>query len=102
MPSESPAYEAWVIAWPAGSGLALHDHDGSAAAVHVVSGRLRERYVRDDGTVAVRWLTAGGTVALPGDHQHEVVNLGGDEVISVHVYAPPLADTSFREARSLS
>lgn len=98
---ESEAYEAWVIAWPAGTGLELHDHNGSAAAVHIVNGRLRERYVDETGELAVRWLSAGDTVALPGDHQHEVVNLESNEVISVHVYSPPLADQSFRTARSM-
>lgn len=89
------AYSAWVIAWPAGSGLGLHDHDGSAAAVHVVTGSLRERFVLGD-SLAVRWLDAGATTLLPSDHVHEVVNVGAAEAISVHVYSPPLLDTSFR------
>jgi len=90
------AYSAWVIAWPAGTGLGLHDHDGSAAAVHVVAGSLRERFVLGDG-LAVRWLDAGATTLLPSDHVHEVVNVGAAEAISVHVYSPPLLDTSFRD-----
>jgi quercetin dioxygenase-like cupin family protein len=94
--ASTDAYSAWVIAWPAGTGLALHDHDGSAAAVHVVSGRLRERYVVADD-LAVRWLDTGSTTLLPADHRHEVVNVGNDEAISVHVYSPPLLDTSFRD-----
>lgn len=98
---ESDAYEAWVIAWPAGTGLELHDHGGSAAAVHVVTGRLRERYVDADGGLAVRWLSAGETVSLAGDHQHEVINLTTEDVVSVHVYSPPLADQSFRATRSV-
>jgi quercetin dioxygenase-like cupin family protein len=94
------AYSAWVIAWPAGSGLGLHDHDGSTAAVHVVAGALRERFVLDD-KLAVRWLDRGDTVLLPGDHRHEVVNVGTTEAISVHVYSPPLVDLTFRDDPAL-
>jgi cysteine dioxygenase type I len=89
-------YSAWVIAWPAGTGLAMHDHDGSAAAVRVVSGVLRERYVAADG-LAVRWLDRSSLHVLAPDHRHEVVNVGDVEAVSVHVYSPPLADTSFRD-----
>lgn len=89
-------YEAWVIAWPAGAGLAMHDHDGSTAAVSVVNGRLRERSAAADGAVDLRWLRPGPAVVLPHDHVHEVVNVDDAEVVSVHVYSPPLADLSFR------
>src|SRR5262245_47966134 len=61
---ESEAYEAWVIAWPAGTGLELHDHAGSAAAMYVVNGSLRERYLDPTGNLEVRWLNAGDVVAM--------------------------------------
>jgi hypothetical protein len=90
------SYSAWVIAWPAGTGLGWHDHAGSAAAVRVVSGVLRERYV-DGDSVAARWLVDGPVYPLGRDHRHEVVNVGDVEAVSVHVYSPPLADTAFRD-----
>jgi len=99
--------EAWAIAWPAGTGLPLHDHDGSRAGVHVVAGRLRERYVDSavgpeggptgPAPIAVRWWGAGERYELPADHVHEVVNVTADEAVSVHVYSPPLGDIRFRE-----
>jgi hypothetical protein len=89
-------YEAWVIAWPACSGLAMHDHDRSTAAISVVDGCLRERYLRCDGSVATRVLRRGSRTLLGPEHVHEVVNVGAVEVVSVHVYSPPLADLSFR------
>jgi predicted metal-dependent enzyme (double-stranded beta helix superfamily) len=88
-------YEAWVIAWPAGTGLAMHDHDGSRAAVAVVAGTLRERYATDAET-RVRWWSPGDRHVLPHDHVHEVINLGSEEAISVHVYSPPIANIGFR------
>ena len=63
--------------------------------------QLRERFVGDDGQIEVRWLHAGQTVVMPGDHEHEVINLSNDEVVSVHVYSPRLRDQTFRETRSL-
>ena len=94
--ASTETYSAWVIAWPAGTGLALHDHDGSAAAVRVVSGILRERYAVGDG-LAVRWLDESSLHVLAPEHRHEVVNVGDVEAVSVHVYSPPLVDTSFRD-----
>src|SRR3954454_24505095 len=76
--ASTTSYSAWVIAWPGGTGLAMHDHDGSSAAVRVVCGTLRERYVRDGG-VAVRWLGARSITLLAADHVHEVINVSAQE-----------------------
>ena len=94
-------YEAVAIAWPAGTGLRMHDHDGSAAAIHVVGGRLRERYIDAGGVTRLRWLEGGTTTKLPSDHVHEVINLDDAEVVSLHVYSPPLGDTSFRTDKEI-
>jgi len=89
-------YEALIIAWPPGTGLAMHDHGGSLAALHVIGGQLRERYIDASGESHVRWLAAGDTIQMDGDHAHEVINLDDVEALSVHVYSPPLTDNSFR------
>src|SRR3954467_35288 len=57
-------HDAWIIAWPAGTGLAMHDHGGSRAALRIISGELFERYVTDTRQVAVRWLTREAGVEL--------------------------------------
>jgi len=89
-------YEALIIAWPPGTGLAMHDHGGSLAALHVIGGQLRERYIDEHGESQVRWLEAGDTIQMDGNHSHEMINLDDTEAISVHVYSPPLTDDSFR------
>lgn len=94
-------YEAVAIAWPSGTGLRMHDHDGSSAAIHVINGRLRERYLGADGRMHVRWLEAGQTTKLAGDHVHEVINLDDEEVVSIHVYSPPIANDDFRTDREI-
>lgn len=47
----TPAYDAWVIYWPTGELLDLHDHGGSAGAFSVVSGTLDEATVESGATV---------------------------------------------------
>ena len=94
------SYEAWVIAWPHGTGLALHDHAGSAAGAAVVTGRLRERYLVG-ATLHTRWWSTGDALALPADHAHEVLSLDGSEAVSVHVYSPPLGEVRFRAEQAI-
>ena len=95
---ETDLYDAWLIHWPAGSGLEAHDHGGSSGAFTVVAGELDE----DTGTgdaVRTRRLVAGDTVHFDGDHVHAVLNRGGLGATSVHVYSPPLRTMGFyREA----
>ncbi len=98
------AYDVWAIAWPAGCGLGMHDHDGSRAAVRVVTGELRERYVVDADRrrgVTTRWLVEGSTTLLAADHIHEVVNVGTTEAVSVHAYSPPIGEAAFRDDPAL-
>ena len=98
---EAERYEAIIIAWPPGTGLRMHDHGGSLAAVHMVAGRLRERFISADAAadaplIETRWVEAGDTLHLPRDHTHEMINLDSEEAVSIHVYSPPLNDTDFR------
>ena len=87
--------DAWLIAWPAGTGLPMHDHDGSSAVLHIVRSALHERYV-EGGRIVKRVLAAGDRVHLAPDHVHEVVNVSGQEALSIHVYSPRLTMVRFR------
>jgi len=87
-------YDAWLIHWPAGSGLDAHDHGGSTGAFAVVSGVLDEDRV-GHGVVRVTRIAAGESVTFGGDHVHAVQNRGDVAVTSVHVYSPPLRAMSF-------
>jgi Cysteine dioxygenase type I len=84
------AYEAWVICWPAGEALDMHDHGGSAGAFSVVSGHLDEATV-EAGETVVRSIAAGQTVSFGSSRVHAVVNRGSALATSVHVYSPPLS-----------
>ena len=86
--------EVWVIHWPAGGHLELHDHGGSAGALVVVGGTLEETYVGPDG-LAGRRLGSGGGTAFGPAYVHDVVNTGVGPATSVHVYSPPLPAMTF-------
>lgn len=95
--------EAWLIAWPAGTGTGWHDHGGAAGAMVAVAGELTERSVHapaghgygaalalPGGTGRVRALPAGHGRAFGGRHVHEVTNDRDATAYSVHIYAPAL------------
>jgi hypothetical protein len=90
----SATFEAWVIGWPPGGTIALHDHGDSAAAVAVAGGQLVETTVTDDGdgtvSTSARTMTAGAGWSMASHHVHDVVNNGSHPAVSVHVYAPRL------------
>jgi quercetin dioxygenase-like cupin family protein len=85
----TPVYEAWVICWPAGTALDLHDHGGSAGAFTVVAGQLDETTI-SDGQVGRQQYEPGDTASFGPAHVHAVANRGQRPATSVHVYSPPL------------
>ncbi len=97
--ARSDAIEAWVIAWPPGGAIELHDHGGSAGAVVVAVGELVETSIvsQPSGGVALRTTTigVGGSLRFAGRHVHDIVNLGEVPAISVHVYAPRLSSMTY-------
>jgi quercetin dioxygenase-like cupin family protein len=92
----TPIYEVWIICWPQGGQLDLHDHGGSAGAFTVVSGALDELRV-EDGELRSRTVDAGQAVTFPSDHVHAVANRSTAPATSVHVYSPPLGPMGFYE-----
>jgi len=91
--------EAWVIAWPPGGAIELHDHGGSSGAVVVAVGELLETSIvpQPSGSVAPRTNTirAGGFIQFAQHHVHDIINVGEVPAISVHVYAPPLTTMTY-------
>jgi len=90
----SDTFEAWVIGWPPGGTIALHDHGDSAGAVVVAGGELVETLVAEgfDGSVSTssRTMIAGTSWSMGSRHVHDVVNHGSLPAVSVHIYAPRL------------
>jgi predicted metal-dependent enzyme (double-stranded beta helix superfamily) len=98
-----PGLQAWLIAWPAGTGTGWHDHGDAVGAMVVVAGRLTERSTErpaghgegaglelpaQDGRLR-RFAAAEGR-SFSARHVHEVANEGSATAYSVHVYHPDL------------
>ena len=85
--ASSPNLEAWLICWPQGGRLALHDHGGACGALRVVDGTLTEEYVLQRQLPARRRTLAAGTgITFDGDYIHDVANTRGELATSIHVY----------------
>lgn len=94
----SASFEAWVIAWPSGGEIELHDHGGSAGAVVVVQGELVETSVSllHGGVITkTNILKTGDSVTMASEHVHDIANLGETPALSVHVYAPRLTTMTY-------
>lgn len=95
----SDTFEAWVIGWPPGGSIALHDHGGSAGAVVVATGELLETRVSrthsGDVVLRTRSLQQGGSIRIDGNDVHDIVNASTSTAISVHVYAPRMTSMTY-------
>jgi Rrf2 family protein len=94
-------FEAWVIGWPVGGAIELHDHGGSSGAVHVVRGALEEASTNRVSRTALARARVGEdeSITFGADHVHDVVNLGDEPALSIHVYAPRLVSMTFYDHR---
>ena len=96
-------YEAFVIAWPVGGAIELHDHGDSAGSVVVVRGSLVETSVAHDVDgclrTSSRLLGPDDHLEFGPGHVHDLANLGSGPALSVHVYSPVLRSMTFFEPR---
>jgi predicted metal-dependent enzyme (double-stranded beta helix superfamily) len=94
-------FDAWLIAWPAGGTVELHDHGGSDGAVSVISGTLTEAVPRRDGagrlSLVRNELHAQTTLGFGTGHVHDVTNQSDGPALSLHVYSPALTSMTFFE-----
>jgi hypothetical protein len=99
--ARTPDFDAWLIAWPSGGKVDLHDHGTSTGAVSVISGALVEAVPwRDDtGRLSLvrHELRAGATLGFGAGHVHDVTNESDQQALSLHVYSPALTSMTFYE-----
>ncbi len=81
---------AWVICWSEDHDTGFHDHDRSAAAIAVISGRVREDRLRLGAPPSTNVAAAGSTFTVPSDAIHRVLHDGGAPAVTIHAYSPPL------------
>ena len=92
-----PWYRAWILCWKNGQRSPIHDHSGSTCAVRVLRGVLTETrfafapngHVKATGS---QDYPAGSVLGSEDTDTHQVSNLqaGDADLVTLHVYAPPL------------
>lgn len=92
-----PAYQALVLCWRNGQRSPIHDHAGSSCGVRVLAGEALETVferTRAGMVYADRSSVLGpGSVCATQDTDiHQVSNLSedGGDLVTLHVYSPPL------------
>ncbi len=99
--ARTPDFDAWLIAWPSGGKVELHDHGHSTGAVSVIRGALVEAVPRRDDTgrlsLVRHELQAGATLGFGAGHVHDVTNESDQHALSLHVYSPALTSMTFYE-----
>ena len=91
------AVEMLIICWRPGQKTPIHDHNGSHGVVRVHQGLLRETtfsYEEERGLCynTGRECSAGSVTGadVPDIHQLGNPEASGQDLVTVHVYAPPL------------
>ena len=89
--------EMLVLCWKPGQRTPIHDHNGSHGAVFVHKGILWETTFDYDTETGLtykshRELRAGGLTGseIPDIHQLGNPDVSGRDLITIHIYAPPL------------
>jgi cysteine dioxygenase len=89
--------EMLVLCWKPGQRTPIHDHNGSHGAVFVHEGVLWETTFAYDVETGLNYqshreLRAGGLTGseIPDIHQLGNPDVSGRDLITIHIYAPPL------------
>lgn len=100
-------YEVLVLTWLPGQGSGAHDHAGSVSAFKILRGKAHETTfaLATDGLVDptdTREWHEGDIGQDPGEVIHAVRNdcSCSEPLVSIHVYAPPIAELRKFTARS--
>lgn len=90
-------YHAWVLCWKNGQRSPIHDHKGSACGVRVLRGTMTQTLFEFAGNGHVKAIGSadfepGSVVASYDMDLHQVSNLqpGTADLVTLHVYSPPL------------
>lgn len=89
--------EMLVLCWRPGQRTPIHDHNGSHGGVRICKGLLWETSFSYDALAGLEYKTArehrSGSVTgsdIPDIHQLGNPDVSGQDLITLHVYAPPL------------
>jgi cysteine dioxygenase len=93
----APNYHVWVLCWKNGQRSPIHNHSGSACVVRVLRGTLTETIfeLAPNGHVKAsfsRDIAEGSLIGSEDTDIHQASNLqaGDADLVTLHVYTPPL------------
>ena len=94
---ENEFVEMLVLCWKPGQRTPIHDHNGSHGAVFVQQGIMWETTFDYDANTGLEYkahreLRAGGLTGseVPDIHQLGNPDVSGRDLVTIHIYAPPL------------
>ena len=87
--------EVWMIHWPAGGRLALHDHGGSNGALFVPPRPTREHAVTGGRSLVRHRLPAGAGRAFGGTDLHDVINASRTDSVECARLLHPMPSMTF-------
>lgn len=101
--SKSEHYELLLICWRSGQASSIHDHLGSACAFKVIHGSAVEtNFAVTSGTKVIpnrsKTFEEGEICSAPSEgYIHQMVNdqPAGSDLITIHIYSPPLNMNTF-------
>lgn len=82
--------EILVVCWRPGQGSPVHGHGPSDGLMIILEGEITNTSYFPDGRKVTTVWSAGDVGHTPIGAQHEVKNTSDKDVVSLHVYAPPL------------
>lgn len=98
--SKSEWYEMLVMCWRSGQHSQIHDHRGSSCAFKVIEGVAAEDIYELASPGKVRYVASRNylrddvCVAQTSDI-HQILNREGGDLITLHIYSPPLQMTTY-------
>ena len=95
-------FELVTLCWLPSQSSCIHDHTGAACAFRVIEGEgIEQSFARNpDGTVrpiSQRPMPEGFICGAKDADIHQVVNQSGRDLITLHIYTPPLAKWNMYE-----
>jgi cysteine dioxygenase len=96
---ENEHFELVLICWRPGQASAIHDHGSSYCLYLVIEGALEEGLYElgpDGEPVHTRTRTwhSGEITVAAGDDVHQIRNNSEQDLRTLHIYSPPLKQTS--------
>ena len=86
---------AWLNVVLDGRDTGFHDHDGSAAGVHVLGGSVTNEGLLVGGARRIHRYGPGDSFWVPGSGIHRMNHDVG--AVTVHIYSPPLRAIGYYE-----